>query len=79
LNKRERLPCLNETVFSSLVKEQIIDAMKIILVDDQINFLDGLTKIIQEGKMLELRAAVSNIPDAIIAIDKNQPGLVMMD
>jgi DNA-binding NtrC family response regulator len=79
LNKRERLPWLNETVFSSLVKEQIIDAMKIILVDDQINFLDGLTKIIQEGKMLEVIAAVSNIPDAIIAIDKNQPGLVMMD
>jgi DNA-binding NarL/FixJ family response regulator len=73
------LPWLNETVFSSLVKEQIIDAMKIILVDDQINFLDGLTKIIQEGKMLEVIAAVSNIPDAIIAIDKNQPGLVMMD
>ncbi|MFT7269289.1 MAG: DNA-binding NtrC family response regulator [Roseivirga sp.] len=79
MNKRERLPWLNETVFSSLVKEQIIDAMKIILVDDQINFLDGLTKIIQEGKMLEVIAAVSNIPDAIIAIDKNQPGLVMMD
>ncbi|MFT6053945.1 MAG: DNA-binding NarL/FixJ family response regulator [Roseivirga sp.] len=73
------MPWLNETVFSSLVKEQIIDAMKIILVDDQINFLDGLTKIIQEGKMLEVIAAVSNIPDAIIAIDKNQPGLVMMD
>jgi DNA-binding NarL/FixJ family response regulator len=73
------LPCLNETVFSSLVKEQIIDAMKIILVDDQTISLDGLTKIIQEGKMLELRAAVSNIPDAIIAIDKNQPGLVIMD
>lgn len=65
--------------FNSLGKEETIDAMKILLVDDHSILLDGLKKLIEEDTMLSVVAAVGNVPDAIRALDKHQPDLVITD
>lgn len=58
---------------------ETVSTMKIILVDDHSILLDGLKKLIHEDDMLEVVEAVDNMPDAIRAIDKHQPDLVITD
>ncbi|NVJ45785.1 MAG: response regulator transcription factor, partial [Cytophagia bacterium] len=53
--------------------------MKIILVDDHSILLDGLKRLIQEDDMLSVLDAVTTLPDAIRAIDKHKPDLVITD
>jgi len=65
------------TSFSS--KVELIERMKIVLVDDHSILLDGLKKLIQEDDMLTVVDAVSNLPDAIRSIDKHKPDLVITD
>lgn len=66
-------------LYNSLVRNQILDTMKIILVDDHAILLDGLKKLIEEDDMLQVVAAEGNVPDAIRAIDKHKPDLVITD
>lgn len=65
------------TTFSG--KTQLIEKMKIVLVDDHAILLDGLKKLIQEDDMLTVVDAVDNLPDAIRAIDKHKPDVVITD
>jgi DNA-binding NarL/FixJ family response regulator len=65
--------------FNSLGKEETIDTMKILLVDDHAILLDGLKKLIEEDTMLSVVAAVGNVPDAIRALDQYKPDLVITD
>ena len=60
-------------------KVQLLETMKIILVDDHSILLDGLKKLIQDDEMLTVVDAVDNLPDAIRSIDKHKPDLVITD
>lgn len=60
-------------------KAQLVAKMKIILVDDHSILLDGLKRLIQEDDMLSVLDAVTTLPDAIRAIDKYKPDLVITD
>jgi DNA-binding NarL/FixJ family response regulator len=62
-----------------LGKEETIDAMKILLVDDHAILLDGLKKLIEEDAMLSVVDAVGSVPEAIRSIDKHKPDLVITD
>ncbi|MGW8121078.1 response regulator [Roseivirga echinicomitans] len=66
-------------LFNFVAKEQILDTMKIILVDDHSILLDGLKKLIEEDEMLTVVDAVGSVPEAIRAIDKHKPDLVITD
>lgn len=65
------------TTFSG--RPQLIEKMKIVLVDDHAILLDGLKKLIQEDDMLSVVGAAHNLPDAIRTIDKHKPDLVITD
>ncbi|WP_420385367.1 response regulator [Roseivirga sp.] len=60
-------------------KVELLEQMKIVLVDDHSILLDGLKKLIEEDDMLEVVAASDNLPDAIRTIDKHKPDLVITD
>lgn len=60
-------------------KVELLEKMKIVLVDDHSILLDGLKKLIEEDDMLEVVAASDNLPDAIRTIDKHKPDLVITD
>ncbi|NVK83119.1 MAG: response regulator transcription factor, partial [Cytophagia bacterium] len=60
-------------------KAQLVAKMKIILVDDHSILLDGLKRLIQEDDMLSVLDAVTTLPEAIRAIDKHMPDLVITD
>ena len=66
-------------LFSMADKAQIVDTMKILLVDDHSILLDGLKKLIEEDEMLNVVDAVANVPDAIRSLDKHKPDLVITD
>lgn len=56
-----------------------IETLKILLVDDHSILLDGLKKLIEEDSALEVVDALGNVSDAIRAIDKHKPDLVITD
>ncbi|MCE7996723.1 MAG: response regulator transcription factor [Roseivirga sp.] len=60
-------------------REKLTRTVKILLVDDHSILLDGLKKLIEEDDMLSVVDAVGNVPDAIRAIDKHKPELVITD
>lgn len=60
-------------------REKLTRTVKILLVDDHSILLDGLKKLIEEDDMLSIVDAVGNVPDAIRAIDKHKPELVITD
>ena len=60
-------------------KVQLLEIVKIVLVDDHSILLDGLKKLIEEDDMLSVLDAVGNVPDAIRSIDKHRPDLVITD
>ena len=66
-------------LFSMSDKAQIVNTMKILLVDDHSILLDGLKKLIEEDEMLNVVDAVANVPDAIRSLDKHKPDLVITD
>jgi|TARA_R110000822_G_scaffold176662_3_gene316570 DNA-binding NarL/FixJ family response regulator len=66
-------------LFNFVGKEQMLDTMKILLVDDHSILLDGLKKLIEEDEMLSVVDAVGSVPEAIRSIDKHKPDLVITD
>ncbi len=60
-------------------RDKLTQTVKIVLVDDHSILLDGLKKLIEEDDMLSVVDAVGNVPDAIRAIDKHKPDLVITD
>tara|TARA_R110000796_G_scaffold74373_1_gene167027 strand:+ start:768 stop:1433 length:666 start_codon:yes stop_codon:yes gene_type:complete len=66
-------------LFNFVGKEQMLETMKILLVDDHSILLDGLKKLIEEDEMLSVVDAVGSVPEAIRSIDKHKPDLVITD
>ena len=64
---------------NSAEKVKLVESMKIILVDDHSILLDGLKKLIEEDVMLEVVDAIGSVPEAIHAIDRHKPDLIITD
>lgn len=58
---------------------QLLDVMKIVLVDDHSILLDGLKKLIEEDSMLQVLQTAGNVPDALRIIGQQKPDLVITD
>lgn len=56
-----------------------VSRVRVLLVDDNDDFLDGVAAWLQHDPQLEILGRAHSGPEALERVEKNRPGLVLMD